>query len=85
MFANNHHGDGHIAVWLPVAPGVQEALIDDAPDIYFRPPYVGPAGWIGIEISRVDDDVLGSFVREAFQLMSMKDRAASRKSSSRKR
>ncbi len=86
MFANDHHGDGHIAVWLPVAPGVQEALIDEAPDIYFRPPYVGPAGWIGIEISRVDDEVLGSFVREAFQLMSMKDRrVGSRKSSSRKR
>ena len=30
MFANNHHDDGHVAVWLPAAPGVQEALIDEA-------------------------------------------------------
>ena len=22
MFANNHHNDGHIAVWLPAPPGL---------------------------------------------------------------
>ena len=76
MFADNHHGDGHIAVWLPAAPGVQEALIDEAPQIYFRPPYVGGGGWIGVEMAAVDDDVLGSLVREAFQLMTAKDKAA---------
>ena len=59
MFANNHHDDGHIAVWLPVGPGVQEAMIEEAPRIYFRPPYVGPAGWIGVEMSEVGDDQLG--------------------------
>jgi hypothetical protein len=41
MFANNHHGDGRIAVWVPAAPGVQAALIEEAPAAYFRPPYVG--------------------------------------------
>jgi hypothetical protein len=85
MFANNHHGDGHVAVWLPVAAGVQEALIEEAPEIYFRPPYVGSAGWIGVELSGVDDDRLGSFIREAFTLMTAKDRGAgSRKSSLRR-
>jgi hypothetical protein len=76
MFANNHHDDGHIAVWLPAGPGVQEALIEEAPDIYYRPPYVGPAGWIGVELSAVDDDQLGALVREAFQLIASKDRRA---------
>jgi hypothetical protein len=76
MFANNHHNDGHIAVWLPAGPGVQEAIIEEAPEIYFRPPYVGPAGWIGVELSRVDDDRLGSLIREAFHLIVAKDRAA---------
>ena len=23
MFANNHHNDGHIAVWIPALPGDQ--------------------------------------------------------------
>jgi hypothetical protein len=31
MFANNHHGDGRVAVWLPVPPGLQEGLIETAP------------------------------------------------------
>ena len=76
MFSNNHHGDGHVAVWVPVSPGAQEALVEEAPEIYYRPPYVGPAGWVGIELSKVDDDQLGSFIREAFQLMVAKDRKA---------
>jgi hypothetical protein len=86
MFANNHHGDGHIAVWLPAGPGVQADLIEEAPEIYFRPPYVGPAGWVGVELSKIDDDWLGSLIREAFSLMAAKDNAAgSRKSSKRRR
>src|SRR5882757_10355430 len=56
MFANNHHGDGHVAVWIPAASGGQAALIEEAPDTYFRPPYVGVGGWVGVELSRVDDD-----------------------------
>ena len=73
MFANNHHGDGHVAAWLPAADGVQQALIEEAPEIYFRPPYVGSAGWIGVELSRADDEQLGALVREAFNLISAKD------------
>src|SRR5262245_1228940 len=68
MFANNHHDDGHIAAWLPAGSGVQDALIEEAPEIYFRPPYVGSAGWIGVELSKVDDDQLGALVREAYRL-----------------
>lgn len=79
MFANNHHNDGHIAAWLPAAPGVQEALIEEAPEIYFRPPYVGPAGWVGVEMSKVDDDQLGSLVRESFNLIVKKDRGTHRR------
>jgi len=86
MFANNHHDDGHVAVWLPAAPGVQETLIDEAPEIYFRPPYVGGGGWVGVELSKVDDDQLGALVREAFQLIAAKDGSAtSRKSPPRRR
>ena len=85
MFANNHHDDGHVAVWLPAGPGVQDALIEEAPQIYFRPPYVGPAGWIGVEMSRVDDDRLGSLIREAFHLIAAKDRRAGSLKSSKHR
>src|SRR5262245_1556964 len=76
MFSNNHHDDGHIAVWVPVGPGVQQALIEEVPRTYYRPPYVGPAGWVGVELSEVDDEQLGSLIREAFHLMAAKDREA---------
>jgi hypothetical protein len=79
MFANNHHGDGHIAVWLPMGPGVQEALVEEAPEIYFRPPYVGVSGWIGVEMAGVDDRQLGSLIREAFNLIAAKERATGRR------
>ena len=80
MFANNHHGDGHVGVWLPAASGVQDALIAEAPDTYFRPPYVGVAGWVGVELSRVDDEQLGALIREAFRLVDPKSIAPGSKS-----
>jgi hypothetical protein len=84
MFSNNHHGDGRVAVWLPAAPGVQAALIEEAPETYFRPPYVGVSGWVGVELSKVDDEQLGALIREAFRFIELKA-AASRRSKPPKR
>ena len=78
MFANNHHGDGHVAVWIPTAPGVQAALIEEAPDTYYRPPYVGVSGWVGVELSKVDEDQLGALIREAYRLVTAKGIAPSK-------
>ena len=81
MFAmtdNNHHNSGHVAVWVPAATGVQAALIEEAPNIYFRPPYVGVAGWVGVELSRVNDEQLDAVIREAFRLMTAKTIASDR-------
>ena len=79
MFAGNHHGDGRIAVWLPAAPGVQAELIAESPNTYFRPPYVGASGWVGVELSKVDDEQLQALIREAFRVVNAKS-AASRSS-----
>ena len=83
MFADNHHGDGHVAVWLPAWPGVQAALIAEAPGTYFRPPYVGVSGWVGVELAEVDDEQLGALIREAFRLTAAKAVAPGRSKSSR--
>jgi len=69
MFANNHHNDGHIAVWIPAAPGLQAALIEAAPETFFRPPYVGARGWVGIELSSISDEELAFHIREAWQMV----------------
>ncbi|MCA1553065.1 MAG: MmcQ/YjbR family DNA-binding protein [Chloroflexi bacterium] len=41
MYANNHHDDGRIAVWLPVPSDMQSQLIAQSPAPYFKPSYVG--------------------------------------------
>jgi hypothetical protein len=46
--ANNHHGGGRNAVWCKAKPVNQLLMIDAAPDRFFKPPYVGPSGWIGV-------------------------------------
>jgi predicted DNA-binding protein (MmcQ/YjbR family) len=67
MFDNHHHGADHVAVWLPQPFGAQEALIDADADRFFRPPYVGPSGWIGVVL---DDDPdwqqVATLVRDAY-------------------
>lgn len=77
MFAGNHHRDGHMALWLPAEPGMQSALIKSAPNVYFRPPYVGVAGWIGIELSEIGDDDLAGHITDAWQLIVSKDKKKS--------
>jgi hypothetical protein len=69
MCSNNHHNDGHIAVLLPAAIGVQAALIKASPEKFYRPAYVGVRGWIGVELDRVDDEELALHVREAWRLI----------------
>lgn len=72
MFSNNHHHDGHVAVWLPAPPGLQEALIEEAPNAYYRPPYVGCSGWIGVELDQVSDEALEGHIREAYRIIENK-------------
>lgn len=69
MFANNHHDDGHLAVWLPVPDGMQISLINASPEIYFKPPYVGVRGWVGIELTRIAEDGLVFHIQTAWELV----------------
>jgi hypothetical protein len=52
MFLDNHHDDGRLALWCAAPEGMQETLVRAEPDHYFRPPYVGHRGWIGIRLDR---------------------------------
>ena len=50
--AGNHHGAGRPAVWIKATPGNQDLLLQDDATRYFKPPYVGPSGWIGVWLDR---------------------------------
>lgn len=72
MFANNHHDDGHIAVWVPVPPGMQEMLIETQPETFYYPAYVGVRGWIGIELAEISDEDLEFYIDQAWQIIAPK-------------
>jgi hypothetical protein len=65
---DNHHSDGELAVWLPARAGLQDALISEAPGTYFKPPYVGSSGRIGVRLEQVSDETLTIHIREAWQI-----------------
>ena len=72
MFSNNHHNDGHVAVTAAAAIGIQEMLVKKAPRKFYRPPYVGGRGWVGIEADQVSDKELTVHLREAWLLIAPK-------------
>lgn len=55
MAAQEHHDD-RTAVWVASPEGVQTALVAAEPERYFRPPYVGHRGWVGVYLDVEDID-----------------------------
>ena len=69
MCSINHHHDGHFAVTVPAAIGIQAMLIETSPEKFYKPPYVGGAGWVGIELPKVSDKELTLHLGEAWRLI----------------
>ena len=66
-YAVNHHGDGNLALWLHSPAGAQDLHVTGEPDFYFVPPYVGPRGWLGVQLDRGNDWFsIATRVREAY-------------------
>ena len=72
MFADDHHKDGRIALWCHAPEGIQAVLVGADPVKFFKPPYVGPKGWIGIELDRIEDSELEGLVRQAYLMVAPK-------------
>lgn len=54
-FTLNHHGDGRAALWLAAPKDAQANFVALDPEAYFVPPYVGPRGWLGIDLGSLTD------------------------------
>ena len=71
--AGNHHGNGRHAVWLKAAPGEQALMLEHDPRRFFKPPYVGPSGWVGVWLdARTDWTMLAELLRDAWRLTAPK-------------
>ncbi len=67
MFMDTHHGDGRRAIWCAAPEGMQELLVGTDPETFFRPPYVGHRGWLGVMLhGKVDRDEIVGIVEDAY-------------------
>ena len=70
-------GDGRLALWCPAAPGVQEAMVTEEPERFFRPPYVGPSGWLGVRLDIDPDwDEIAGIIEDSYRKVAPKRLAA---------
>lgn len=75
-YAHRHHDD-RVALWCAAPPGAQEAFVARDPERFFRPPYVGHRGWLGIYLDvPVDWDDVAEHLRDAFRHVAPKRTAA---------
>jgi hypothetical protein len=68
MFHDDHHGDGRLALWCAAPDGAQEAMLAADAEQFFRPPYVGHRGWVGVRLDRDPDwDEVEVIVEDAYR------------------
>jgi hypothetical protein len=67
-FVDDHHGDGILGIWCAAPEGAQAAMVEEDPARFFRPPYVGHRGWLGVRLDvDVDWDEVADIVDDAYR------------------
>jgi len=71
LWADGHHADQFPHLWCAAPAGVQQELAASEPARFFRPPYVGGRGWIGV---RLDHDIdwaeIAELCQDAYRVIS---------------
>jgi hypothetical protein len=74
----NHHGDGRVALWLNTPIGAQQHYAKAEPKHFFVPPYVGPSGWLGVNLDKgISWKRVAELTREAYEKVAPPELAAS--------
>ena len=56
-FRHDHHGDGMTVVCVKTSGrDEQEMLIEADPEVFSKPAYLWPSGWVGMSLSSPDTD-----------------------------
>ncbi len=65
--------DDRPAIWYKAPEGVQRILMESDPERFFRPPYLGPKGWVGMHLDKSPDwDEAAFMLRRSFMLVAPK-------------
>jgi predicted DNA-binding protein (MmcQ/YjbR family) len=77
IFAMEKRGDGRLSVWFKAPEGSQAVLIGADPETFFRPPYVGHKGWVGMRLDRKPDwDEVAKLIARSHRMTAPKKLAA---------
>jgi hypothetical protein len=50
LWPDGHHEHAFPHLWCAAPSGALEAFVGSDPDRFFRPPYVGSRGWLGVRL-----------------------------------
>jgi len=68
LWPDGHHDNAFPHLWCAAPPGAQEGFVASDPDRFFRPPYVGARGWLGVRLDgNVDWAEVEVLCEEAFR------------------
>jgi hypothetical protein len=71
QFRKDHHGDGRTVVCVRTSgPDEQALLLESDPQTYSRPAYLGPSGWVSINLAdeTVDWDHVSDRIAASWEL-----------------
>lgn len=73
LWPSGHHDHRFPHLWCAAPAGAEEALVADGPGRFFRPPYVGARGWLGVHLDgRVGWAEVGALCEEAYRMVASK-------------
>jgi hypothetical protein len=70
LWEEGHHGIDFPQLWCAAPLGAQQELVETEPERFFRPPYVGGRGWLGVRLDAgVEGDELAAICEEAYRVI----------------
>ncbi|CAN5578211.1 MmcQ/YjbR family DNA-binding protein [soil metagenome] len=70
LWVNGHHQNQFPHLWCAAPSGAQEELVETEPQRFFRPPYVGGRGWLGVRLDgKVDWHEVAAICQEAYRVI----------------
>lgn len=70
LWPDGHHERTEPHLWCAAGPGVQDELIGSDPERFFRPPYVGGRGWVGMRLDgEVEWDEVAELCEDAYRVI----------------
>ena len=73
LWEHGHHDNEFPHLWCAAPAGAQQELIASDPAKFFRPPYVGGRGWLGIRLDVPTDwDEIAELCEDAYRAVAPK-------------